>query len=349
MKIGKDHLCFLNLKISVSSNKLMTTVYSKPTDSHLYLHSTSCHKPSSINGIPKGVALRLRRICSTTQEYQNKAEEYSSYLVARGHNPKTVKSTFDKIEKVSRSITRKKKNRSITTFSVIFLAQFNPCGPNVSKIINKHRHLLETDDTLKQLFPKNYIVVANKRGRNLQELLTRVDLYNIKSDLLDRNFHGYKKCGKKCDSCNNFVDETSFVISKATGRKYWIRRDSTCTTKNVIYLAYCTKYGEQGTGSTVSWKPPLSNYKSHIKQSVHSCKIVKHFIEKCNDPIVPFKYLRFVILDVLTNTESLSKDDIEDLLLKKEKFWCGTLVTQHKGLNGSHDWNRVKRTEKPKE
>ena len=73
--------------------------------------------------------------------------------------------------------------------------------------------------------------------------------------------------------------------------------------KNVIYLAYCTKYGEQGTGSTVSWKPRLSNYESHIKQSVHSCKIVKHFIEKCNDPIVPFKYFWFAILDVLTNTE----------------------------------------------
>ena len=230
------------------------------------------------------------------QEYQNKAEEYSSYLVARGHNPKTVKSTFDKIGKISRSIARKKKNHSITTSSVIFSAEFNPRGPNVSEIINRHRHLLETDDTLKQLFPKNSIVVANKRGKNLQDLLTRADPYNIKNDLLDQNFHGYKKCGN----------------------------------------------------STFSWKPRLSNYKSHIKQSVHSCKIVKHFIEKCNDPIVPFKYLRFVILDVLTNTESLSKDDIEDLLLKKEKFWCGTLVTQHKGLNGSHDWNRVKRTEKPK-
>ena len=119
--------------------------------------------------------------------------------------------------------------------------------------------------------------------------------------------HGYKKCDKKCDSCNNFVDETSFVILKATGRKYCIRRGSTCTTKNVIYLAYCTKCGEQGTGSTVYCKPRLSNYKSHIKQSAHSCKIVTHFIEKSNNPIVPFKYLRFIILDVLTNTESLSK------------------------------------------
>ena len=102
-------------------------------------------------------------------------------------------------------------------------------------------------------------------------------------------------------------------------------------------MAYCTKCGEQGTGSTVSWKHRLSNYKSHIKQSTHYCEIVKHFIEKLNDTIAPFKYLQFVILDVLTKTESLLKDHIEDLLLKKERFWYSTLVTQHKGLNGSHD------------
>ena len=118
------------------------------------------------------------------------------------------------------------------------MTEFHPRDPNVSEIINKHKHLLETDDTLKQLFPKNSIIVTNKRGRNLQDLLTRANLYNIKSDLLDLNVYGLKKCSKKCDSCNNFVDETSFFISKAIGRKYWIRRDSICTTKNVIYLAY---------------------------------------------------------------------------------------------------------------
>ena len=119
------------------------------------------------------------------------------------------------------------------------------------------------------------------------------------------------------------ITTISIVISKATGQKYWIRWHSTCTTKNFIYLAYCRKCEEQGTGSTVSQKPRLSNYKSHIKQSVHSCKIVKHFIEKCNSPIIPFKYFQFVTLDVLTNSESLSKDDTEDLLLKKENFGVG--------------------------
>ena len=98
--------------------------------------------------------------------------------------------------KVSRSVAKKKKNRSITTASVIFAAKFNPRGPNVSQVINKYRHFLQTDDTLKQLFPKNYFIVANTRGRNLQNLLTRANPYNIKSDLLDLNVHGYKKYGK---------------------------------------------------------------------------------------------------------------------------------------------------------
>ena len=88
-----------------------------------------------------------------------------------------------------RSVARKIKNRSMTTTSVIFSAKFNPRGPNGSEIINKHRHLLETDNTLKQLFPKNSVIVANKRGQNLQELLTRADPYNIKSDSLNLNDH----------------------------------------------------------------------------------------------------------------------------------------------------------------
>ena len=85
-------------------------------------------------------------------------------------------------------------------------------------------------------------------------------------------------------------------------------------------MAYCQKYWEQKTGSAVPWKPCLSSYESHIKYSVHSCTIVKHFNEKCNNSIVYVKYLGIVILDDLTNTESLSKDNIEDFLLEKENF-----------------------------
>ena len=53
MELGGSSICFLDLRISVINNHLFTSVYSKPTDSHLYLDSTSCHKPSSIDGNSK--------------------------------------------------------------------------------------------------------------------------------------------------------------------------------------------------------------------------------------------------------------------------------------------------------
>ena len=47
MEIGGNSICFLDLKIYIQKNYLETTVYSKPTDTHLYLEASSCHKISS--------------------------------------------------------------------------------------------------------------------------------------------------------------------------------------------------------------------------------------------------------------------------------------------------------------
>ena len=176
--------------------------------------------------------------------------------------------------------------------------------------------------------------------------MLRGDPYNIKIDVLDKDGHSYKKCNKKCDSCQNYVEETSFVTSKATGRIFIFHRDSSCQSKNVIYIAFCLVCGKQGVGSTTNWKPRLANYKSHIKKKIPTCRIVRHFIEGCSNN--PLKDIKFIIVDVVNNTDTLTSSEIDSILLKKEKFWIGSLVTQHQGLNGKHDWNRSKRTDKEK-
>ena len=196
------------------------------------------------------------------------------------------------------------------------------------------------------MFPPGSIIVANKRELNLRELLQRSDPYNIAPNLGELQVFSYMKCNKKCDSCDNFVDDCTEITSKATGRKFKIRKNSSCTTANVIYLAYCLSCGKQGVGSTTKWKARLANYKSHISKRVPSCRIVRHFLEDCN--VNPIANLRFVILDVVDNVDGMGADEIDALLLSKEKFWIGTLVTHHHGLNGFHDWNRSKRSEREK-
>ena len=138
------------------------------------------------------------------------------------------------------------------------------------------------------------------------------------------------------------------MISNATERKYYIRRGNICSTPNVLYMAYCKNCKKLSVGSRISWKTRLRNYKSHIKKNFRPCRIVTHFIDECFDEEINFKYLAFVVIDVVSNTSGLTRNQIETLLLEKVKFWIGTLVTQHQGLNSTYDWNRSKRTEREK-
>ena len=73
IEVGGIELYFLDLKLTLKEKKIQTTLYSKPIDSHLYLQADSCHHLPSILGIQKGVALRLRRICSTDEEYNQRS------------------------------------------------------------------------------------------------------------------------------------------------------------------------------------------------------------------------------------------------------------------------------------
>ena len=192
---------------------------------------------------------------------------------------------------------------------------------------------------LKGLFLENCILAANKRENNLKDLLLRSDSYNIKRDLLDNTKHGYKSCKKKCDSYNNFVDESPAIKSFTTGRIFKIRRESSFQTENVIYIGYCLNRQKQSVGSAASWKPCLRNYNSHIKNNVKSWKIVRHFIQEREG----VSNLCFIIIYELNNVGHFSLDEIYDLLLQKEQFWIGTLFTQHKRLNGTHDWRKTMR------
>ena len=342
LEVGGLTLNFLDMNVSIIHGKLETTVYSKPTDSHLYLHATSCHKQSSVVGIQKGVALRLRRICSREEDFERKSKEYSAYLVGRGHDPQKVRTNFEDVGKISRVAARAKKQPRSQNNPVIFSTVFSPLAPDIKGIIKKHQHLLQLKTS--NIFSGDSIMVAHKRGKNLKDLMLRGDPYNIKSDLSTDTSGGYTKCNKVCESCGYFVIPSQNIKCFATSKSYKIKRDLNCETPNVIYVGFCIVCERQGVGSTVDWKPRMRNYKSHINKGRKTCRIVKHFL----DVHKGFENLRFILVDCLNNTDGLSAEQIDDLLLEKEKFWIGTLVTQHKGLNSSHDWVRSKRNDREK-
>ena len=105
---------FLDVLVKKEHGLLETTVYSKKTDGHMYLLPSSCHFHTVSENIPYGVALRLKRMCSTETKFNMKSDEYQTHLIARGHSKKRVRKQFHKASLISReaALTKNQKNHN---------------------------------------------------------------------------------------------------------------------------------------------------------------------------------------------------------------------------------------------
>ena len=63
-----ETVIFNDVTISITEGVIETDLYVKPTDSHQYLLSSSCHPFYCKKGIPYSQALRLNRICSNNDK-----------------------------------------------------------------------------------------------------------------------------------------------------------------------------------------------------------------------------------------------------------------------------------------
>ena len=79
----------------------------------------------------------------------------------------------------------------------------------MSQIINRYVHLIKNTQSHNNIFPHGSIILANKCGHYLKNLLACFDpynySYNIKHDLTDFIPYGYRPCSKKLDSCSKFL------------------------------------------------------------------------------------------------------------------------------------------------
>ena len=51
----------------------------------MYALPSTCHPKKSINNAPKGIALRLKKICDTDEKFDIRCSEYQKYLIARDY------------------------------------------------------------------------------------------------------------------------------------------------------------------------------------------------------------------------------------------------------------------------
>ena len=214
MEIGDENgLEFLDLKLKIEEGKIRVDVYAKPTNSFSYTSPNTCYPNNNISNIPKGIALRLRRICDDDDKFDKRSLEYQNYLIARDHKPSTVKQHFAEVRNKTRTQARQKQNKKDKVSDIKFVTTYNPALPNINKIIRDNLSILHTDEKMKEIFPPNSFKMLYRREKNLKEILSP-SLFPSKSNPI---VNSVTNCSK-CDICKNFlVAETKFKCN-VTGK-----------------------------------------------------------------------------------------------------------------------------------
>ena len=146
---SRESVVFLDTRVIREGNKLITDIYTKPTDTHQYLHQRSCHPTHCKYSIAYSQALRLRRICSRDTDYQRHTEELKMYLVNRGYDGERIQQEIDKATGMDREtllISCKKDKRQV----IPLVVGFHPDLPHMMRILHQYQCVIDTSPRLKK-------------------------------------------------------------------------------------------------------------------------------------------------------------------------------------------------------
>ena len=127
-------------------------MYVKPTDTHQYLHASSCHVYHSKKSIPYSQALRLNRICSETSFFDKRCNELEVWLNDRGYSEKLVRKQILEARKVKRTeALNNTKNRNNINRPVLNITYY-PVFAKLKNILSSIDLLLTPDKTHQKVF-----------------------------------------------------------------------------------------------------------------------------------------------------------------------------------------------------
>ena len=229
-----EEVSFLDVLVKKKGNKLVTSVYSKPTDSHLYLSQQSNHPKHMIKNIPKSQFLRLRRICSDNSDFINQCSKYIKYFVNRGYDEKKLINAAKEVSQISRDEVLCSSRKKQDVDRVVFTCDWHPKLSQLPGMIKKHHHILQEDSKLKEVF-RDPPIVAFRRAKTIRSQIVRSDVQP------PEKIEGPTQTCGKCSICKIVSTADTLTNNKCSNKHLKITAGGTCRSSNIVYAARCKK------------------------------------------------------------------------------------------------------------
>ena len=330
-EISTDSVNFLDATVLKDEQGYINTdVYQKPTDTHPYLHWTSAHPPHLKRNIPYSQALRLRRICSSTNTLRKRIMEYSDFFVACGYERSKVLNEMQRVLTLTQEECLQTKERQPMD-RIPLVTTYNPHATFIAEVAKRNWNFLQSKERLALIFNKPPLV-AYRRPKSLRDRLVSTKFRNGTTDnaLMPR---GCKPCQRpKCSWCNK-INETQTFKSTSNNKTFTIFHSVDCQSPWVIYIIECNICRLQYIGkSETGFNLRLNNHRNHIKKQVNSCELTEHFLHNVRS----HNFENDVTITVIEQIrkDHLTIDRKKELLRNREMFWQRMLNSiQPNGLN----------------
>ena len=226
-EICEKEAVFLDVKVvRQEEGKVKTELYIKPTDRTRYLHRDSDHPRHVKEGIAKGQARRLRRLCSEDEDYWKYAGQTKEKLLSRGYGEVQIQRQMNEGFKLTRQEALKRVEKKSDN-KINFVTTHSAYLPNVNRILRRHSHYLKEEGLEK--YVEDVPRLSLRRGKNIADLVV-----NAKPKTKEG---GTGPCGANCKLCKYMVEADEVTDKRGEAKK--IRSKVDCRTVGAIYGIWC--------------------------------------------------------------------------------------------------------------
>ena len=149
---SKEEINFLDVNVRLRNRQLETELHIKPTDTHQFLRSKSCHPYHCKKSIPYSQPLGYNRICSDNKTLYQRCNELEKWLMERGYSERMVRTQILKARGESRDSLLERGNTKTSDSKLTFNITYYPAFQNVRSILEELQILLAPDKEHKKGF-----------------------------------------------------------------------------------------------------------------------------------------------------------------------------------------------------
>ena len=301
--ISDHQIPFLDTLVKVSDNSIVTDLYTKPTDSHSYLHYNSAHPHRCKKGIPYSQFLRLRRICSDIKDYKSHVLTLCDFFLQRNYPENLLSEAAcqvlqkDRTTLLTQSSNPRTKRQQTKNDKAVLISTFHPTLQPLPRIVHRNWDMLDASSSTLPLHRRK-LVCGFRRPPNLRRLLTKAKVPRLNRPIRPANVTSPSHPGLpsqgdsqsvntphpkhclsqgRCRYCP-ILNRTGFITSRSTKIAHRCMKNITCNTHNIVYAITCKRCQIQYVGHTSG--TIKGRFKDHflaITNKVGELPVPQHF------------------------------------------------------------------------